>query len=64
MKYSFFKICIIFDQYFSVFHYLVYNKKRLHSDSLITLAKNCEKVLIVLSKIDENRCKQTVASLP
>ena len=26
MKYSFFKICIIFIQYFSVFHYFVYNK--------------------------------------
>ena len=27
MKYSFFKICIIFIQYFSVFHYFVYNKR-------------------------------------
>ena len=26
VKYSFFKICIIFNQYFSVFHYFVYNK--------------------------------------
>ena len=26
VKYSFFKICIIFNQYFSVFHYIVYNK--------------------------------------
>ena len=26
MKYSFFKICIIFNQYFSVFRYIVYNK--------------------------------------
>ena len=25
-KYSYFKICIIFNQYFSVFHYFVYNK--------------------------------------
>ena len=27
VKYSFFKICIIFNQYFSVFHYFVYNKR-------------------------------------
>ena len=26
VKYSFFKICIIFNQYFYVFHYFVYNK--------------------------------------
>ena len=26
MKYSFFKICIIFNQYFPVFHYFVCNK--------------------------------------
>ena len=26
VKYSFYKICIIFNQYFSVFHYFVYNK--------------------------------------
>ena len=26
VKYRFFKICIIFNQYFSVFHYFVYNK--------------------------------------
>ena len=26
VKYSFFKICIIFNQYFSVFQYFVYNK--------------------------------------
>ena len=29
VKYSFFKICIIFNQYFSVFHYFVYNKSNL-----------------------------------
>ena len=28
VKYSFFKICIIFNQYFSVFNYFVYNKKQ------------------------------------
>ena len=27
VKYSFFKICIIFNTYFPVFHYFVYNKK-------------------------------------
>ena len=27
VKYSFFKICIIFIQYFPVFHYFIYNKK-------------------------------------
>ena len=27
VKYSFFKICIILNQYLSVFHYFVYNKK-------------------------------------
>ena len=26
VKYSFFKICIIFNTYFPVFHYFVYNK--------------------------------------
>ena len=29
MKYSFLKICIIFNQYFPVFHYFVFNKKGL-----------------------------------
>ena len=43
VKYSFFKICIIFSQYFPVFHYFVYNKNEnvrmticaSHIDSLI-----------------------------
>ena len=29
VKYSFFKICIISNQYFSLFHYLVYNEKNI-----------------------------------
>ena len=28
VKYSFFKICIILNTYFPVFHYFVYNKSR------------------------------------
>ena len=31
MKYSFFKIYIIFNIYFPVFHYFVYNKKNIRS---------------------------------
>ena len=35
VKYSFFKICIIFNQYFSIFHYFVYNNIQI----LVEMAK-------------------------
>ena len=37
VKYSFFEICIIFNQYFSVFHYFVYNKSYIFTILTITL---------------------------
>ena len=35
MKYSLFKICIIFNQYFPVFHYFVYNKLLYFTDMIV-----------------------------
>ena len=40
MKYSFLKICIIFNQYFLAFHYFVYNKKNIHSGDSCVI-QNC-----------------------
>ena len=47
-------------------HYMVWlRNKKIILTKVLTLKSNCSaKETIVLSKIDENQCKQTLASLP
>ena len=50
VKYSFFKICIIFNQYFSVFHYFVYNNVHIMLNIMLNIEPPIEKIVLHLYK--------------